>query len=114
MKTAHVKTSSLQMLSRQLTIVFAATAVFLGGCAVARDQSTVGEYVDDSVISTQVKAKFVESRQVDASAIEVESLKGTVQLSGFAKSATERAQAEQLAESVSGVKKVENDIVVKP
>lgn len=114
MKSVNVKTSPLQALSRLLTIVFAATAVFLGGCAVARDQSTVGEYVDDSVISTQVKTKFIESKQVDASSIEVESLKGTVQLSGFAKNATEKSTAERLAQSVKGVKSVKNDIVVRP
>lgn len=105
---------SFQLFRRWVAVLFAATAVFLGGCAVTRDQSTVGEYVDDSAISTQVKAKFVESKQVDASAIEVETLKGTVQLSGFAKNANEKSSAESIAKSVKGVKSVKNDIIVKP
>ena len=83
------------------------------GCAVSRDQSTAGEYVDDATITTKVKAKFVESSAVDAAAISVETLKGTVQLSGFAKSSSEKATAEQLARSVNGVKAVKNNLIVR-
>jgi osmotically-inducible protein OsmY len=61
-----------------------------------------------------VKTKFIESKQVDASAIQIETLKGTVQLSGFAKSAQEKSTAEQLAKKVEGVKAVKNDIIVRP
>ena len=86
----------------------------LQGCAVSRDQSTTGEYVDDATITAKVKAKFVESSAVEASAISVETLKGTVQLSGFAKSANEKATAEQLAKTVKGVKTVKNDLLVRP
>lgn len=99
------------------TLAAAVTAVALlttAGCAVTRDQSTVGEYVDDATISTKVKAKFIEDKAVAASSIEVETLNGTVQLSGFAKSETERSQAAALAREVKGVKSVKNDILVRP
>lgn len=86
----------------------------VSGCAVARDQSTAGEYVDDTAVTAKVKTKFIESKQVDASAIQIETLKGTVQLSGFAKSAQEKSTAEQLAKQVQGVKSVKNDIIVRP
>lgn len=86
----------------------------LQGCAVSRDQSTTGEYVDDTAITAKVKAKLVENSAVDSAAISVETLKGTVQLSGFAKSANEKATAEQLAKSVKGVKSVKNDLLVRP
>ena len=86
----------------------------VSGCAVARDQSTAGEYVDDTAITAKVKTKFIESKQVDASAIQIETLKGTVQLSGFAKSAQEKSTAEQLAKQVEGVKAVKNDVIVRP
>ncbi len=76
--------------------------------------ATVGAYVDDAAITTAVKAKFVDNRQVDASAISVETLKGTVQLSGFAKSDAEKAVAGRLARETSGVVAVRNDIAVKP
>ena len=84
------------------------------GCAVTRDQSTIGEYVDDSTVTTRVKAKFAEDPTVSAMSISVETLKGTVQLSGFAKSVTERNQAEMLARRTPGAKRVQNDIVVRP
>ena len=92
----------------------AGVTILSTGCAVVRDQQTVGSYVDDSAITTAVKAKFVEDKTVAASAISVETLNGTVQLSGFAKSSAERSQAETLARSVKHVKSVKNDIVVRP
>ena len=84
------------------------------GCAVQRGQETVGAYVDDAAITSKVKAAFIENKQVDASAITVETLKGTVMLSGFAKSETERSTAESLARSVKGVQSVTNQITVRP
>ena len=92
----------------------AGVTILSTGCAVVRDQQTVGSYVDDSAITTAVKAKFVEDKTVAASAISVETLNGTVQLSGFAKSSAERSQAENLARSVKHVKSVKNDIVHPP
>ena len=84
------------------------------GCAVARDQQTVGAFVDDAAITTAVKAKFVEDKTVAASSISVETLNGTVQLSGFAKSDAEKSQAGNLARSAKGVRDVRNNIVVRP
>jgi osmotically-inducible protein OsmY len=84
------------------------------GCAVTRGQETVGAYVDDSTITARIKARFVENQQVDASSISVETLNGTVMLSGFAKNATERTTAEGIARDVSGVKAVKNEIAVRP
>ncbi|NLF54823.1 MAG: BON domain-containing protein [Thauera phenolivorans] len=94
-----------------LSGLLAFTAV---GCAVTRDQSTVGEYVDDSAITARVKAKFAEDPTVSAMSISVETLRGVVQLSGFAKSADEKAKASSIAASTSGVKSVKNDIVIRP
>ncbi|MDP1928041.1 MAG: BON domain-containing protein [Thiobacillus sp.] len=91
-----------------------ASLLGIGGCAVTRDQSTVGQFVDDSAITTQVKARFAESPVVSALAINVETLNGTVQLSGFAKSESERSTAESIARKVPNVKSVKNDIVVRP
>jgi hyperosmotically inducible periplasmic protein len=96
-----------------LAVLLGATLVTTG-CAVIRGQETAGAYVDDATITTQVKAKFVEDKTVDAGAINVETLKGTVALSGFAKSGAERAQAEQLARNVKGVREVRNNVAVRP
>jgi len=98
------------------TLAAAATAVALiamPGCAVTRGQSSVGEYIDDATITTQVKARMVENKEVDAAAISVETLNGTVMLSGFAKNGNERETAEAIARKVNGVKSVKNQIAIR-
>jgi hyperosmotically inducible protein len=97
-----------------LPFALAASLIALSGCAVTRGQETVGAYVDDTGITTSVKAKFVDNKDVDASSIKVETLNGTVLLSGFAKNTTERSTAEKIARNVSGVKSVKNEIAVRP
>ncbi len=84
------------------------------GCAVARGQSTAGAYVDDKVITTRVKAKLIEDKTTGGLAINVDTLNGTVALSGFAKSEAEKAQAGQIARSTEGVKDVRNNLIVRP
>ena len=98
-------------LAATLAMIVIATA---SGCAVTRGQETVGAYVDDAAITTSVKARYVENKDVDASSIKVETLNGTVMLSGFAKNGTEKATAEQIAMKVNGVKNVKNEISVRP
>ena len=98
-------------------LAFAAMAgitILSTGCAVGRGQETAGAYVDDAAITTSVKAKFVEDKTVSATSISVETLNGTVQLSGFAKSNAEKSQAENIARGVKNVRAVRNDIVVRP
>jgi hyperosmotically inducible periplasmic protein len=98
-------------------IAFAALAgitIIGSGCAVGRGQETVGAYVDDSAITTAVKAKYTADMTVAATSISVETLNGVVQLSGFAKSNNEKIQAENIARGVKNVKSVRNDIVVRP
>lgn len=106
------------MMSSKLThAVLAASAALMvvqvTGCAVARDQQTVGAYIDDTTITTRVKARFAEDPAVSAMSLNVETLNGTVQLSGFAKSEAERNAAGRLAANTPGVKSVKNDIVVR-
>lgn len=101
--------------ARAIALAVLAGATLIGsGCSVMRGQETTGAYVDDAAITAAVKAKFVEDKTVAASAISVETLNGTVQLSGFAKSSAEKNQAENLARSVKNVKGVRNDIVIRP
>lgn len=100
------------------TSVAAAFAAILlvttAGCAVSRGQETMGAYIDDTAITTSVKSHFFDNRFVDGTAISVETLNGTVMLSGFAKSSTEKATAEKLAWTVKGVKSVKNEISIRP
>ncbi len=99
--------------SSLVALACATTLLTLPGCAVTRGQSTVGAYIDDSTITTQVKARMVESKAVDAAAISVETLNGTVLLSGFAKNAEERETAYRIATGVNGVKTVRNEIILR-
>ena len=94
--------------------VSATTILAATGCSVARDQQSVGSYVDDSAITASVKAKMAEDKSVSATAISVETLKGVVQLSGFAKSESEKARAAEIARTTKNVREVRNSIVVKP
>jgi osmotically-inducible protein OsmY len=84
-------------------------ALASGGCTNL-GQKSAGAQIDDAAITTQVKAKFVEDHTVSALNIKVNTFQGTVQLSGFVKSAEEAERAAQLARSVGGVKMVKNDI----
>ena len=96
-----------------LALASAVTVMATTGCAVTRDQETVGAYIDDTTLTTRVKGKFAADPTVSAMAISVETMKGVVQLSGFAKSGDERSMAERLARETSGVKGVKNDIAVR-
>jgi hyperosmotically inducible periplasmic protein len=108
-------TEKVMKYTRALAIALLAGATIVStGCAVIRGQETVGAYVDDTAITTAVKAKFVEDKSVDAGAIKVQTLNGTVQLSGFAKSNQEKAQAELIARNTKGVRSVVNSLTVRP
>ena len=101
--------------ARALAIAVLAGATIVGtGCSVMRGQESAGNYVDDASITTAIKAKFVEDKTVDAAAIKVETLHGTVQLSGFAKSVAEKTQAENIARNTKGVRSVQNNLSVRP
>jgi hyperosmotically inducible periplasmic protein len=94
--------------------IAAFTLVVASGCAVTRGQESVGAYVDDAAITTALKGRYVDNKDVDASSIRVETLNGTVMLSGFAKNTTEKTTAESIAWRINGVKVVKNEIAVRP
>ncbi|MDD2920168.1 BON domain-containing protein [Rhodoferax sp.] len=95
-------------------VISAVALLTVSGCAVVREQETVGAYIDDTTITTQVKSRLLENKDVAGTSISVETLNGVVMLSGFAKSATEKATAESIARKVNGVKSVKNEIAVRP
>ena len=94
--------------------MIAVMAALSAGCSVTSGQETSGEYVDDATITTRVKSRFAEDKTVAATRIQVETLKGVVQLSGFAVSEAEKQRAAQIAAAVPGVKQVQNAVVVRP
>jgi osmotically-inducible protein OsmY len=87
--------------------------VGVAGCAVTDKQSSVGSYIDDSTITARVKSRFAQDPRVSAMRINVDTLQGVVQLSGFATSAEEKKRAAELAREVPGVQNVRNNITVE-
>lgn len=93
-----------------LAICIMVTSFFIGCAATQKSQST-GQYVDDSVITTKVKAAIVKEKSLKVYQINVETYKGIVQLSGFIRSDEEIKKAEEIAGSIEGVKEVKNNLV---
>ena len=87
-------------------------AVFLG-CASTQKREGTGEYIDDSAITTKVKAAIFNEPTLKVFQINVETFKGEVQLSGFVDSAQSVTKAGEVARSVKGVKSVKNNLIVK-
>jgi osmotically-inducible protein OsmY len=87
-------------------------ASFLG-CASTPKQEGTGEYVDDTVITTKVKAAVLNEQSLKSAEINVETFKGVVQLSGFVSSQANIDKAVEVARAVGGVKSVKNDMRLK-
>jgi osmotically-inducible protein OsmY len=92
-----------------LVVIFLTAAV--SGCAGAGVKT--GQYVDDTAVTTKVKSKLATDETVSALDVHVETVKGTVRLSGFVKNPDHKRRAEQLAWSVEGVHSVDNGLVVQ-
>ena len=102
------------MTKRIATAIFTATVAFtMVGCASGPNKESTGEYIDDAGITTKVKAAFAADPTVKATEINVETYKGTVQLSGFVAQPQDAQRAAELARGVKGVTSVKNDIRVK-
>jgi hyperosmotically inducible protein len=81
---------------------------------VGRESRTAGAVVDDSIITSKVKAQLANDAGLGtASAVNVEVRGGVVQLSGFVSSDAEKQRAAQVAQSVEGVADVRNDVAVR-
>ncbi|MEO8936240.1 MAG: BON domain-containing protein [Burkholderiaceae bacterium] len=87
--------------------------VLLSACGSTPTRESPGQYVDDATITTKVKSEFFADKTVDSTNIKVVTYKGTVQLSGFAKSQAEINKAVQIARNVTGVQSVKNDVLLK-
>jgi hyperosmotically inducible periplasmic protein len=104
---------SARILAWGLALFLAAVGATLGGCAATPQRESTGEYLDDSVITSRLKAALFRDPQVSGFRVNVETFKGQVQLAGFVDSLEQRLKAEQIARSVPGVRAVTNSIVVK-
>jgi osmotically-inducible protein OsmY len=101
--------------TQRFSILLLAAAAFtsLGGCASTATQESTGQYMDDTAITTKVKAAVFNDASLKSAEINVETFKGVVQLSGFVNSATDIQRAVMLAQGVRGVVSVRNDMRLK-
>lgn len=104
----------MNQISKYLSAVFlAVTLASAVGCASTPKQEGTGEYVDDTAITTKVKAAVFNEPALKSAEINVETFKGVVQLSGFVSSQSAANKAVDVARGVGGVKSVKNDMRIK-
>ena len=96
----------------QLVLVCVLSGVLASCAGTAKIEST-GEYIDDTLLTSRVKSLLLNDPDVSGLAVNVETFKGTVQLSGFVKTVAERNRAVQLVRGVAGVRQVKNDILIR-
>lgn len=89
------------------------TFLTVTGCASTSTQEGTGEYFDDSIITTKVKAAILNEPTLSSAEINVETFKGVVQLSGFVRSTASIGKAVEVASKVGGVKSVRNSLQLK-
>ena len=102
------------MLSKFTRCILLISLLGLAACASTPNNESTGEFFDSSVITAKIKNKLVDDPVTSAVRIKVSTFKGVVQLSGFVNSTNEKQRAELIANSVDGVKKVENSLLVTP
>lgn len=95
------------------TVLSSLCLLTLFACAPTAQREGTGEYVDDTVITTKVKAALAADPGVKATEVNVETFRGTVQLSGFVSSPEARQRAIEVARSTKGVRDVRNDMAIK-
>ena len=98
----------MKNISAVSTLIAALMLTGLAGCAATPQQESAGQYVDDTVITSAVKASILNEPTLKSSEINVETFKGVVQLSGFVSSSTNIDKAVSLARNVKGVSSVKN------
>ena len=103
----------MKIAQRFISTLAAATALSLAACAPTAHRQGTGEYIDDAVITSKVKAAFAADPTVKATEVKVDTFKGNVQLSGFVESRESAQKAVQLAREVKGVREVRNNTVLK-
>lgn len=101
------------IIKRFTTFFFVMALASVFGCASTSTQEGTGEYVDDTVITSKVKAAIFNEPTLKSAEINVETFKGVVQLSGFVRSSADQQKAIDLARSVKGVKSVKDDMRLK-
>lgn len=105
-----MKKQIIQMLT--IAALFGVPSTLITGCAVVHHQETAGEYGSDVKITAHVKTDLYKDHDVKGTEVNVHTMNGVVQLSGFVDNEQEKDRAEQIARSVPGVVDVHNDLIL--
>ena len=103
----------MRQIGRISVLVAAVAFAALAGCASTRTQESTGQYVDDTAITTKVKAAILNAPSLKSAEINVETFKARVQLSGFVSTQANMDEAVKVAQAVGGVTSVKNDMRLK-
>src|SRR5512134_3098643 len=104
----------MSQVGKLISAIFVAVSlVSVVGCASGPQKEGTGEYIDDTAITTKVKAAIFNEPTLKSAEINVETFKGVVQLSGFVKERADIDKAVTVARGISGVKSVKNDMRLK-
>ncbi len=103
----------MKFTSRTAFVAAALALAALTGCASGPRQETAGQYIDDTTITARVKTAIYQEPTLKSAEINVETFKGRVQLSGFVSSSANMDRAVVVAQAVSGVAAVRNDMRLK-
>ena len=103
----------MNTLNRAFVFMAALALATMLGCASTRTQESTGQYIDDSTITTKVKAAVFNEPSLKSAQINIETFKGQVQLSGFVGSQAEINKTVEVARAVGGVTAVKNDMRIK-
>lgn len=103
----------MTLIKRISILLLALTMTAVAGCASTSTQEGTGEYIDDTIITTKVKTAIFNEPSLKSAEINVETFKGVVQLSGFSSTQAGIGKAGAVAATVTGVKRVNNDMRLK-
>ena len=103
----------MKQIKRISALFISAVLLTAAGCASTSRTEGTGEYIDDTVITTKVKAAIFNEPTLKSAQINVETFKGTVQLSGFVSDPANVSRAAEVTRGVAGVKSVRNDMRVR-
>jgi hyperosmotically inducible protein len=88
-------------------------ALSVAACEAVSGRETFGQYIDDTTISTNVRAKIDDDPELKPFEISVETMQGVVQLSGFVDSSNTKSVAGHDAMVIEGVHEVHNNLIVR-
>lgn len=96
-----------------ISLLLLSGIAFTAACSSTATRQSTGEYIDDTALTAKVKTALIKDEMVKAADVQVETFRGTVQLSGFVDSSVQKDRAEQVARGINGVQAVTNNIQLK-